>query len=338
MKQFEALTKTWDFEISRVSTYSVLGLQVNRIGKHEIHFSQENYIEELIKEFNCQDLPAVFVPLRNGIEKDYNPENMSKDVDPSIPYRRLNMKLYWIARCYRVHIMYACNFFARFGNCYNEDLYKEMLKTVLYLKGTIKWKLIFKVNPNVVPDIVFSIDAGFSVMADRKSTQGVFGWVGDCLIYGSSGTIKSMVTSSCESESHAIFEGAKAAVFLRNWLVNFFKVKDPTFLFNDNEAAISILSTRNNQSLSKHFDIKLRYVTELVEKGKIKIYHINRALNAADILTHSLPRSVYEALLHLIYGPDGVKGLLKAAAISSGGDLKSMYNKSLWTVIVLNKE
>ena len=73
---------------------------------------------------------------------------MSKDIDPNIPYRRLNMKLYWIARCFRVHILYACNFFARFSQCYNQDIFDEMLKVVLYLKKTIdKVETRFRYRP-----------------------------------------------------------------------------------------------------------------------------------------------------------------------------------------------
>ena len=50
-------------------------------------------------------------------------------------------------------------------------------------------------------------------------------------------------------------------------------------------------------------------------------------MNGADILTHSLSRPVFEALLILIYGVDGVRGLLEQAdrTLRSGGDLNWRY-------------
>ena len=312
----------WDFQIDPVDNVSILGLHVERISKYKISFSQENYIKELIMEFGLQDLPSAHIPIRAGIEADYDPSTMSRTIDPAIPYRRLNMKLYWIARCFRVHILYACNFFSRFSHCYDEKLFKEMLKVVLYLKGTIEWKLIFKVDPSVPPDITFACDADFANAKDRRSTFGSLGWVGRCLVYGQSNSIKTLVTSSTESESHGIFESAKACEYLKMWLSEFTRIKIPNFIFNDNQAAIQLLSTRNNSGLSKHFDVKLRYVTSRIEAGMIKIFHIPRGLNGADILTHSLPRATFEKLLVIIYGAEGLSGLLDAAAISSGGELE----------------
>jgi len=132
-----------------------------------------------------------------------------------------------------------------------------------------------------------------------------------------------MVTSSCESESHSIFETCKAGVYIKRWIEIFAKCPEPTLVFNDNSSAVSLLSSRTNSNLSKHFDVKLRYVTQLIEQNEINVYHIPREMNGADILTHSLSRSVFEALLVLIYGVDGVRGLLEQAdrTLRSGGDL-----------------
>ena len=72
-----------------------------------------------------------------------------------------------------------------------------------------------------------------------------------------------------------------------------------------------------------HFSPKYKYVTDLVEKGKVQLYHIKRGDNGADLLTHSLPRGPFEAHLLLIFGQEGVTGLLKAfPATSEGGDFE----------------
>jgi hypothetical protein len=62
------------------------------------------------------------------------------------------------------------------------------------------------------------------------------------------------------------------------------------------------MSTRSNSGRSKHFDVKLRYVVELVETGAVKVGYIASQRNASDILTHSLPKASFYPKLVLLYG------------------------------------
>ena len=235
------------------------------------------------------------------------------------------MKLYWVARCYRTQILYACNFFARYSHCYTRELFDEMLHVVLYLKGTIDWKLEFKVDPNRPLQVTFCCDASYSNVSEQKSSYGCLGWVQDCLVYSQSSTLNIRTTSSAESESNAIFQSCKAAVYVRNWMRAFTRVPEPMFVFNDSTSAIQILGSRTNATLSKHFSPRLRYVTELVETGQIQLFHIPRGMNGADILTHSLARASFEHGLTLIYGDVGAAGLLEVAT-HSGGELEFISN------------
>ena len=57
----------------------------------------------------------------------------------------------------------------------------------------------------------------------------------------------------------------------------------PAWIFNDNNAAVELLRLRKNSSKSKHFDVQLRYVTQLVEQKRINVFWIPRGENFADI-------------------------------------------------------
>jgi hypothetical protein len=103
---------------------------------------------------------------------------MPTRVDASIPYKRLNMQLYWVARGTQHHILYACNFFSRYAMCYNKEIFEEMKKVVLYLKKIRNWKLKFKVEPNEPIKASFICDADFAGSSDRKSTIGFVGKLG----------------------------------------------------------------------------------------------------------------------------------------------------------------
>ena len=322
---WECQIAKWPFTTERVHTESVLGLHCERTAWNTMTFSQPQYIKDMVEEFGLTNSKIKRVPIRFGIENDYNPDTMSRNIDPSIPYRRLNMKLYWVARCYRAQIMYACNFFARFSHCYTQELFNEMLDTVLYLKATIDWKLVFKVDPARPLVVTFCCDASYSNVSEQKSSYGCLGWVQDCLVYTQSSTLNIRTTSSTESESNAIFQTCKAAIYVRNWLRAFTRVPEPMFVFNDSTSAIQILGSRTNANLSKHFSPRLRYVTELVETRQIQLFHIPRGMNGADILTHSLARTAFEHGVTLIYGDVGARGLLEFAA-HSGGELEFASN------------
>jgi hypothetical protein len=249
-------------------------------------------------------------------------EMKSKNKNPNkeIPFRRLTMQLYWVARGSIPFIMYACNWFSQYNNCYNQELFNELLNLLRFLKKKrIPLRLICQSGGEI--EIKFMCDANF-LTPDSTSNFGVFGFVQGCLVYTDCQKISSIVTSSCESESHSIFAAAKASVYIRNWVAEVIdNVKLPMFIFNDNEAAVLILTTRSNSGRSKHFDVKLRYVTELFEKKQIVVAHIKRGENCADILTHALNRQQFEAQLVLLYG-SGVKEFLYGGSYRSGGETK----------------
>ena len=313
--------KVWskEFTTEHASRQSILGLNVTRVDRYTFSFSQKFYIEKMIEEYKLENDKSVSLPIRVGIENEFDPEKLSRKIDEGIPYRSLVMKCMWVARSSRPETLYACNFFARFSHCYTKELFEELKKVVLYLKGTIDFELLFRVDPREKLSLKFACDASFATYSDRKSVVGVLGWLNDCIIYASSSTCVSTLTSSCESESHAIFEASKVATYCYNWICELTAVQLPVFIFNDNAAAILIMSTRSNCGRSKHFDVKLRYVVELVEKGMIQIAYLPTGKNPSDIFTHSLTRRKFEQQLILMYGEGNCDCLLSESS-SSGGD------------------
>ena len=317
------MTKEWskEFVAEYAHSNSILGLQIDRIEQNAFEFSQPNYINELLEEFDDAEIKAPLVPIRENIERDFDVSLMSTSVDATIPYRRLVMKLQWLYRGSRHDIAYAVGFFSRYQNCYTEALYQELRKVVFYVRGTKNMTLVCRYDPYRPINLKFVCDASLANMADNKSTIGVIGYVQDFPFYVSSKTCKAVLTSSCETESHSIFEACKMAIYTRNWIRQFTQCVDPVFVFNDNEAAISIMSTYSNSGRSRHFSIKLRYVIGLVTKGLVKLGYVSSEENAADILTHSLGPQKFIPRRVMLCGPGGDVAVTLFS--QKGGDLKS---------------
>ena len=66
---------------------------VVREDPYTFSFSQPNYIEELINEFHTPVSKPKKVPIRDGIEHDYDPSVMSTIVDSNIPSARYEIKM-----------------------------------------------------------------------------------------------------------------------------------------------------------------------------------------------------------------------------------------------------
>jgi hypothetical protein len=288
--------------ISIESNKSILGVMIERIDRHTFAISNENYIDALIDEYKVQDRPEKHIPLRVGIESIYDPEVMKKSkIDETIPFRRLNMQIFWLTRTYLDHVAYASSFFARFSNCYTSELFNELLDFLCYLKKIKRFKKILHLTPGAPLDLVFQCDASFALFTDAKSAMGGIGWLGGTVIYSGCNIPSTIFTSSTESESEIIFIICKHVVFIRNWLAPFLEIKT-TFVYNDNEAAISIMGNFSNSGRSKHFNIRYRYVAMLVEDGVVRLAHISREHNCSDVLTHSLARPSFENHVATMFG------------------------------------
>jgi hypothetical protein len=249
----------------------------------------------MITNFELNDRPDVFVPLRTGIEKEFIHSSLSKKVDPKIPYRSLVMKTYWVARSYRPTILYACVFFARFMDCYTHDLYNELCNFAVYIRTTKTYRQRMVIEPHAPLTIHMQSDSDFAGdPGTSKSTVGGFIWINDYLIFGDCTTMDAIVTSSAESEMHGIFEIVKHARYFHKFLSVFTVPILPCTCNSDNDTAVLNSNQRKNSKRNRHWDVQLRYVHQQQEAGFIKPAHIPRAINASDMLTHSLPRPEFE--------------------------------------------
>jgi hypothetical protein len=312
------------FPINVMSSTTLLGLRIERVSRYRFHLTQDMYIEGLIKEYKLEhDGKIVKIPIKPGIEKRFPMVEMKKITHPdkNLPYRRLTMQIYWVARSTHNHILFAVHFFAMYCTCYNDKLYEELLDLLRFI-AQIRLPHVLSCKPGGEMSFRFLCDSNYANM-DSKTTIGVLGYLNESLIYADCSTLKTIVTSSSEGESHAIYSAAKASVYCTGWLREIIgdKLQLPTFIFNDNESAITILSTRSNSGRSKHYDVKLRYVTYLMEQGKINVAYVKRKENCADILTHPLPAPEFIGLLEVMYGP-GVHEAFHGGSYRSGGVTK----------------
>jgi len=81
--------------------------------------------------------------------------------------------------------------------------------------------------------------------------------------------------------------------WLRN-LLNDLNIKTSfAVIYCDNKAVIQIATNPTYNERTKHLEIDLHYVREQVDRGALKLIHVKKYHQLADVFTKSLPRSAF---------------------------------------------
>ena len=122
--------------------------------------------------------------------------------------------------------------------------------------------------------------------------------MGDTAISWKSSAQKCVTTATCEADYVALCDASKEALFTKAVLV-FLQVELSGIrvdIFRDNEGAKTIADNLSSASRSKHIDVKLHSIRELIRTEEVKILHEGTEKQHADALTNAVWRK--EVLIH----------------------------------------
>jgi hypothetical protein len=101
--------------------------------------------------------------------------------------------------------------------------------------------------------------------------------------------------SSSEAEFVAASQAGQEVVYLRALLRGFgYTQKGPTEIWEDNASCIMMSENPTNRDRSRHVDVKVHFLRDLVRDGHVKLLKCAGPQNVSDALTKSLPRPAFE--------------------------------------------
>ena len=140
-----------------------------------------------------------------------------------------------------------------------------------YLKGTKDLCLVYSVSNANNPMIGYS-DANWAGDRDtRRSTSGYAFIVSGGLVSWNSKKQKIVALSTAEAEYVALSEACKETIWLRKLVQEVVGGRDKaTIMYEDNQAAISMVKNPVHHARSKHIDIKFHYIRVFNRRGTLR--------------------------------------------------------------------
>jgi hypothetical protein len=300
------------------------------IHKGILQFNQKDSIESLAKKFHCDNphrKPRLPIKTSHNLVKLPEPES------PEIVTRYLSIvgSCLHIAQVSRPDISYAVGVLSRHASTAGSQHVKAAEDLIQYLYSTrnlviqytrtaiangpsvfehshypgnedeiklrtIEERLVPSVPPSVStkPEVFVDADLGGD-RETRKSTSGMVITMNGGPIDWSSKLQKLCAQSSAEAEIYAAADSVKQALHIKLLCeeCNIRKPAIPMTLWEDNEACIRICHGLKGSNNAKHFQLRLRFLSEHVSMGTVQFSKIDTKEQLADAFTKALPEPAF---------------------------------------------
>jgi hypothetical protein len=182
---------------------------------------------------------------------------------------------------------------SRFLATPTKEAWKAALRVLRYLRGTIGLKLTFERQEEQLKVIAFT-DADFAADKSRRSRTGYVIIICNAAVTFYCKLQTSVTLSTCEAELVALSAAIQSILWIRRLLDDLgLSQTEPTIVYEDNAAALSLAVDYRFSNRTKHVDIKGMFIHEHITSGEVAPIKIASTDNMADIFTKSLARILF---------------------------------------------
>ncbi|GJV52763.1 hypothetical protein Tco_1448504 [Tanacetum coccineum] len=195
----------------------------------------------------------------------------------------------------RPDIMFSVCLCARFHEDPKISHLKAIKRIFRYVKGTMHLGLCYPKGSDI-ETIVYADSDYAGDYVDRKSTSGIYTFMGCSLTSGLSKKQTALAISTTEAEYVSTGKACQQALWMKQALVDYGIRLDDIPITYDNKGAIHLSKNPVQHSRTKHIEIRHHFLRDNVQKGNISIEKVSSEDNIADILTKPLKREPFNYL------------------------------------------
>ncbi|GJW72005.1 ribonuclease H-like domain-containing protein [Tanacetum coccineum] len=134
-----------------------------------------------------------------------------------------------------------------------------------------------------------------SCPATRRPTSGYCIFLGNNLLSWSSKRKHTLSRSSAEAKYRGVANVVAETAWLRNLLLELHTpLQTATLVFCDNVSAIYLSANPVQHRRTKHIEIDIHFVRDMVTRGHVRVLHVPSRYQYADIFTKGLPSALFE--------------------------------------------
>jgi hypothetical protein len=183
------------------------------------------------------------------------------------------------------------------------DMFERLLR---YLIGTRNLGLVYSFSESAAPLVAYSDSSHMDCVDSSRSTLAYLFFFFDQVVSWYSKLHSFVTTCSNHSEYAALFQAAKEAQYLLNWLsplAEFLNIAvTPIPVFNDNDGASALANDPVGRFKNKHVKMEHHYTQELVAAKVIAPVRVDTSENKSDLLTKALGPTVFPPLAQSFVG------------------------------------
>jgi hypothetical protein len=293
------------FDMTHNDDTWILGIKIERDRtENTTIMSQEHYINDMLTRFSMQDMKPVSTPDTVGEHLEQTCETDAKlDSNGKFLFQQIVGGLLYLSICTRPDIANSVRAVATHSAEPTQKHLTAAKRIMRYIKGTKTETIKFTKTDNNI--VIGFVDASWAEdRSNRRSTTGYIFKLAQGPISWRSKQQNSVTLSTCEAEYMALAHAVQEAIHILQ-LINSAKLEvqqHKIYLLEDNNSAIFLANNPSTTARTKHINIKVHFVREVIKRGQIVLRHCPTDKMIADILTKALPRIKFKDLATQVLG------------------------------------
>ncbi|XP_071700536.1 uncharacterized mitochondrial protein AtMg00810-like [Rutidosis leptorrhynchoides] len=251
--------------------------------------SQKKYASEIIERADMVGCNSIRIPIDTSTKLNSSGPPVK---DPTL-YRSLAGALQYLTFT-RPDISHAVQQICLFMHDPLEPHMAALRRIIRYVQGTLDLGLqLFSSSTSTLVAYSDAYWAGYP--STRRSTSGYYVFVGNNLLSWSSKRQHTPSRSSAEAE----YRGVASAIAETCWIRNLLRelhcpLTSVTVVYCDNVSAVYMFGNPVQHQRTKHIEIDIHFVRDLVLKGHVRVLNVPSHFQFAYTFTKGLPSAFFD--------------------------------------------